>query len=77
MNLKKILYVVMIGLILFGCTKRNQVDATIDYADSLMDYSQDSAMVSLRILDSLKGNKREMSEAQQMRYDLIYQYSVN
>lgn len=77
MNLKKILYVVMIGLILFGCTKRNQVDATIDYADSLMDYSQDSAMVSLRILDSLKGNKREMSEAQQMRYDLIYAKAMN
>lgn len=77
MNLRKILYVVMIGFILLGCTKRNQVDITIDYADSLMDYSQDSAMVSLRILDSLKSNKREMSEAQQMRYDLIYAKAMN
>lgn len=46
-------------------------------ADSIMEACQDDATVSLAILDSLRPQLPEMSEAQKMRFHLLYGKAMN
>ena len=74
--MNRILYLVMM-LALIGCGQSNGVDTTMNRADSIMEACQDDATVSLAILDSLRPQLPEMSEAQRMRFHLLYGKAMN
>lgn len=64
-------------LALIGCGQSNGFDTTMNRADSIMEACQDDATVSLAILDSLRPQLPEMSEAQKMRFHLLYGKAMN
>lgn len=74
--MNRILYLVMI-IALAGCGQSGNFDATMNRADSIMEECQDDAKVSLAMLDSLRPQLPEMSEAQRMRFHLLYGKAMN
>lgn len=64
-------------LALIGCGQSGKFDTTINRADSIMEACQGDATVSLAILDSLRPQLPEMSEAQRMRFHLLYGKAMN
>ena len=64
-------------LALVGCSQSDVFNTTMDRADSIMEARQDDATISLTILDSLRPKLPEMSEAQRMRFHLLYGKAMN
>ena len=74
--MNRILYhILMITLV--GCGQPDGFATTMNQADSIMEARQDDAKVSLEILDSLRPQLSEISEAQRMRFHLLYGKAMN
>lgn len=74
--MNRILYLIL-ALALVGCSQSDGFDTAMNRADSIMEACQDDATVSLAILDSLRPQLPEMSEAQKMRFHLLYGKAMN
>lgn len=75
---KEYIWIVFIMLsIILGCQHNNGINETMSQADRIMEAEQDSAIVSLKILDKLQQQTSNMSKSQRMRYELLYAKAMN
>ena len=74
---KKIIYLLSIIIILASCTGNRKYDDLMQRADCIMDVNDDSAKVAIRMLDGVKPLLSDFTNAQRMRYELIYHKAMN
>ena len=74
--MKKIFYVIII-LAIAGCHQSDRFDEAMNRADSIMEAHQEDADKSLAILDSLRPQLPELTEAQRMRFHLLQAKAMN
>ena len=75
--MKKIFYMILLLAIAACNSKPSNFERVILQADSLMDANQDSAKVSLKMLDEIKPQYSQMKKAEQMHYQLTYAKAMN
>jgi large-conductance mechanosensitive channel len=75
--MKKLLFYALTVLVLAGCNHANRFDSTMNKADSIMEANQENAKTSLTILKGIKPQLSEMSNAQRMRFYLLYSMAIN
>ena len=74
---EKVIYLLLILLILASCAGNRKYDDLMQRADSIMDVDDDSATVAIRMLDGVKPQLPEFSQAQKMRYELLRHKAMN
>ena len=74
---KKVIYLLSIIIILASCTENRKYDDLMQRADCIMDVNDDSAKVAIRMLDGVKPLLSDFTNAQRMRYELIYHKAMN
>ena len=74
---EKVIYLLLILLILASCAGNRKYDDLMLRADSIMDVDDDSATVAIRMLDGVKPQLPEFSQAQKMRYELLRHKAMN
>ena len=74
--MKKIFYVIII-LAIAGCHQSDRFDEAMNRADSIMEAHQEDADKSLAMLDSLRPQLPELTEAQRMRFHLLQAKAMN
>ena len=74
--MKKIFYVIII-LAIAGCHQSDRFDEAMNRADSIMEAHQEDADKSLAMLDSLRPQLTEQTEAQRMRFHLLQAKAMN
>ena len=62
---------------LLSCTGNKAYDQQLSKADSIMDIADDSAQITIKMLDALKPEWSKFTKAQRMRYDLLYHKAMN
>ena len=74
---EKVIYLLLILLILASCAGNRKYDDLMLRADSIMDVDDDSATVAIRMLDGVKSQLPEFTQAQKMRYELLRHKAMN
>ena len=74
---EKVIYLLLILLILASCVGNRKYDDLMKRADSIMNVNDDSAKVAIRMLDGIKPQLPEFSQAQKMRYELLRHKAMN
>ena len=74
---EKVIYLLLILLILASCAGNRKYDDLMQRADSIMNVNDDSAKVAIRMLDGVKSQLPEFSQAQKMRYELLRHKAMN
>ena len=74
---EKVIYLLLILLILTSCAGKRKYDDLMKRADSIMNVNDDSARVAIRMLDGVKSQLPEFSQAQKMRYELLRHKAMN
>ena len=74
---EKVIYLLLILLILTSCAGNRKYDDLMQRADSIMNVNDDSAKVAIRMLDGVKSQLPEFSQAQKMRYELLRHKAMN
>ena len=74
---EKVIYLLLILLILTSCAGKRKYDDLMKRADSIMNVNDDSAKVAIRMLDGVKSQLPEFSQAQKMRYELLRHKAMN
>ena len=74
---EKVIYLLSIIIILASCTGNRKYDDLMQRADCIMDVDDDSAKVAIRMLDGVKPLLSDFTNAQRMRYELIYHKAMN
>ena len=74
---EKIIYLLLILLILTSCAGNRKYDDLMQRADSIMNVNDDSAKVAIRMLDGVKSQLPEFTQAQKMRYELLRHKAMN
>ena len=74
--MKKFLYILIL-LAIAGCGQSDKFETTMNRADSIMEARQTDAKLSLVMLDSLRPQLTEMSEAQRMKFHLLQAKAMN
>lgn len=74
-------FIVVFGFILstllLSCTGNKTYDCLLTRVDSIMNIADDSAKVSIRMLDGVKPELSKFTKAQKMRYYLLYHKAMN
>ena len=74
---EKVIYLLLILLILTSCAGKRKYDDLMQRADSIMNVNDDSAKVAIRMLDGVKSQLPEFTQAQKMRYELLRHKAMN
>ena len=74
---EKVLYLLLIIMILASCAGNRKYDDLMLRADSIMNADDDSAKVAIRMLDGVKSQLPEFTQAQKMRYGLLRHKAMN
>ena len=74
---EKVIYLLLILLILTSCAGNRKYDDLMKRADSIMNADDDSAKVAIRMLDGVKSQLPEFTQAQKMRYELLRHKAMN
>ena len=74
---EKVLYLLLIIMLLASCAGNRKYDDLMQRADSIMNVNDDSAKVAIRMLDVVKSQLPEFSQAQKMRYELLRHKAMN
>ena len=74
---EKVIYLLLILLILTSCAGNRKYDDLMQRADSIMEVDDDSATVVIRMLDGVKSQLPEFTQAQKMRYELLRHKAMN
>ena len=74
---EKVIYLLLILLLLASCAGNRKYDDLMQRADSIMNVNDDSAKVAIRMLDGVKSQLPEFSQAQKMRYELLRHKAMN
>ena len=64
-------------MILTSCAGNRKYDDLMQRADSIMNVNDDSAKVAIRMLDGVKSQLPEFTQAQKMRYELLRHKAMN
>ena len=64
-------------MILASCAGNRMYDDLMQRADSIMNVNDDSAKVAIRMLDGVKSQLPEFTQAQKMRYELLRHKAMN
>ena len=64
-------------MILASCAGNRKYDDLMQRADSIMNVNDDSAKVAIRMLDGVKSQLPEFTQAQKMRYELLRHKAMN
>ena len=64
-------------MLLASCAGNRKYDDLMQRADSIMNVNDDSAKVAIRMLDVVKSQLPEFSQAQKMRYELLRHKAMN
>ena len=73
----KVIYLLLIIMILTSCAGNRKYDDLMQRADSIMNVNDDSAKVAIRMLDGVKSQLPEFTQAQKMRYELLRHKAMN
>lgn len=60
-----------------ACSGNSKYDDLMQRADSIMEVDDDSAMVAIQMLDGVKSQLPEFTQAQKMRYELLRHKAMN
>ena len=74
---EKVLYLLLIIMLLASCAGNRKYDDLMQRADSIMNVNDDSAKVAIRMLDGVKSQLPEYTQAQKMRYELLRHKAMN
>lgn len=74
---EKVLYLLLIIMLLASCAGNRKYDDLMQRADSIMNVNDDSAKVAIRMLDGVKSQLPEFTQAQKMRYELLRHKAMN
>ncbi len=74
---EKVIFLLLIIMILASCAGNRKYDDLMQRADSIMNVNDDSAKVAIRMLDGVKSQLPEFSQAQKMRYELLRHKAMN
>ena len=74
---EKVIYLLLIIMILTSCAGNRMYDDLMQRADSIMNVNDDSAKVAIRMLDGVKSQLPEFTQAQKMRYELLRHKAMN
>ena len=74
---EKVIFLLLIIMILTSCAGNRKYDDLMQRADSIMNVNDDSAKVAIRMLDGVKPQLPEFSQAQKMRYELLRHKAMN
>ena len=74
---EKVIYLLLILLLLASCAGNRKYDDLMQRADSIMNVNDDSAKVAIRMLDGVKSQLPEFTQAQKMRYELLRHKAMN
>jgi hypothetical protein len=74
---EKVIYLLLILMILASCAGNRKYDDLMQRADSIMNADDDSAKVAIRMLDGVKSQLPEFTQAQKMRYELLRHKAMN
>ena len=74
---EKVIYLLLIIMVLTSCAGNRKYDDLMQRADSIMNVNDDSAKVAIRMLDGVKSQLPEFSQAQKMRYELLRHKAMN
>ena len=74
---EKVLYLLLIIMLLASCAGNRKYDDLMQRADSIMNVNDDSAKVAIRMLDGVKSQLPEFTQAQKMRYELLRYKAMN
>lgn len=77
MNRLSLLFFLILLSMLLSCTGNKAYDQQLSKADSIMDIADDSAQITIKMLDALKPEWSKFTKAQRMRYDLLYHKAMN
>ena len=74
---EKVIFLLLIIMILTSCAGNRKYDDLMKRADSIMNVNDDSAKVAIRMLDGVKSQLPEFTQAQKMRYELLRHKAMN
>ena len=74
---QKVIYLTCIILFFAACSGNIKYDDLMQRADSIMEVDDDSAMVAIQMLDGVKSQLPEFTQAQKMRYELLRHKAMN
>ena len=74
---EKVIYLLLIIMVLTSCAGNRKYDDLMQRADSIMNVNDDSAKVAIRMLDGVKSQLPEFTQAQKMRYELLRHKAMN
>ena len=74
---EKVIFLLLIIMILASCAGNRKYDDLMLRADSIMNADDDSAKVAIRMLDGVKSQLPEFTQAQKMRYGLLRHKAMN
>ena len=74
---EKVIFILLIIMILASCAGNRKYDDLMQRADSIMNVNDDSAKVAIRMLDGVKSQLPEFTQAQKMRYELLRHKAMN
>ena len=74
---EKVIFLLLIIMLLASCAGNRKYDDLMKRADSIMDADDDSAKVAIRMLDGVKSQLPEFTQAQKMRYELLRHKAMN
>ena len=74
---EKVIFLLLIIMLLSSCAGNRKYDDLMQRADSIMNVNDDSAKVAIRMLDGVKSQLPEFSQAQKMRYELLRHKAMN
>ena len=71
------IFVFIVVTLSAACSGDKRYDYLMQRADSIMDRNDDSAKVSIQLLESIKPQLDDLTKRQQMRYELLYHKAMN
>ena len=74
---EKVIFLLLIIMLLASCAGNRKYDDLMKRADSIMNVNDDSAKVAIRMLDGVKSQLPEFTQAQKMRYELLRHKAMN
>ena len=74
---EKVIFLLFIIMLLASCAGNRKYDDLMQRADSIMKVNADSAKVAIRMLDGVKSQLPEFTQAQKMRYELLRHKAMN
>lgn len=74
---EKVIFLLLIIMLLASCAGNRKYDDLMQRADSIMNVDDDSAKVAIRMLDGVKSQLPEFTQAQKMRYELLRHKAMN